>query len=92
MFDENRGCLWKAETSSSEEFIKENARQRMQGSYSDEKNEEMKDVDNTYEDSWPAVVGGLVMIPKSEKAIHHCMTVHIQEPRRDVWAHVVWRL
>ena len=40
----------------------------------------MKDVDTTYEDSWPMVVGGSVMIPDSEKAIHHCMTMHIREP------------
>lgn len=52
----------------------------------------MKDVDNAYEDSWPMVVGGLVMIANSKKPIHHCMTVHIREPRRDVWAHVAWRL
>ena len=66
-------------------FIEKNLLQRMSRSCSNERNEEMQDVDDTYEDSW-RVVGSRVMIAQKQEALHRCMAVHIREPRRDVWA------
>ena len=50
----------------SEGFIQKQLLQRMPHSCSNERNEEMQDVDDTYEDSWPEV-GSRVMIAKSKR-------------------------